>query len=532
MDYDHQITHHIKMPKLIIDNRKIEVEPGSTLLDAARKLGIDIPTLCFLEEYQPSTSCLVCVVKVNNRLVPSCATIAKEGMEVESETDEVHQARRTALELLLSDHVGDCIAPCHSICPAQMNIPLMIRQIAAGKLREAIATVKEHIALPAVLGRICPAPCENGCRRGVYDNPVSICLLKRYVADADLSSENPYLPSCKPKNGKRVAIVGAGPTGLSAAYYLLQEGYACTLFDEHEKPGGMLQYGVPEDKLLRDVLDAEIGLIEKLGAEFQMKTKVGEHISLKALQRDYDAILIAIGELKGGDADLLRIQATANRIQIDRDTFKTSLKSVFAGGNATRRRNKMAVRSVADGKAAAVSIDQYLSGFPVTGHHKPFTVRIGKLAEDEIQKFMVGVSKSGRVTPSSASTLSRQFSDEEAHTEALRCLHCDCRKAHNCKLKDYSDIYKANPNRYKGDRRLFEQYTQHPEVIYEPGKCITCGLCIQTVSESSKALGLTFIGRGFDVRVGVPFNRSIEEGLREAADRCVAACPTGALAFK
>jgi len=523
------------MLKLMIDNHEVEVEPGSTLLKAALKLGIDIPTLCFREGCQPSTSCLVCLVKVKERLVPSCATLAEEGMEVESETDEIHEARKTALELLLSDHLGDCIAPCHSICPAQMNIPLMIRQIADGKFRDSISTVKEHIALPAVLGRICSAPCEKGCRRGVYDSPVSICLLKKYVADIDLASEKPYLPPCKPKNEKRVAIVGAGPTGLAAAYYLLQEGYACVLFDEHEEPGGMLQYGVDEDQLPRDVLDAEIRLIDKLGVEFRMKTLVGENPSLKDLQRDYDAVLIAMGAIEDGDAKQLGIQTSASGVRVDRNTLQTNLKGVFAGGGAIRRKSRMAVRSVADGKATAISIDQYLSGLPVTGPHEPFTVHIGKLAEGEIQRFMV--------TPCSGETLSRHFSDDDAHAEALRCLHCDCRKADNCKLRDYAEIYKANPNRYKGERRLFEQYVQpvaqrgdkaevHFSVIYEPGKCIVCGLCIQIASDAGEPLGLTFIGRGFDVRVGVPFDRSIAEGLQKVADRCVAACPTGALAFK
>jgi len=280
------------MPKLTIDNREVEIEPGGTILQAARKLGIDIPTLCFNEECQPSTSCMVCVVKLKREgaarggFVPSCATIAEDGMEVESETDEVHKARRVALELLLSDHLGDCIAPCQRICPAGMNIPLMLRQIAADELPEAIITVKRDIALPAVLGRICPAPCERGCRRGTYDNPVSICLLKRYVADVDLASESPYLPACKPGNGKRAAIVGAGPAGLAAAYYLLQEGYECLIFDDHEKPGGMLRYGVPEDRLPREVLDAEIGIIENLGAKFRMNTHIGESTSIADLQND------------------------------------------------------------------------------------------------------------------------------------------------------------------------------------------------------------------------------------------------------
>lgn len=525
------------MPNLIIDNREIYVESGCTLLDAVRKLGMDIPTLCFREGCQPSTSCMVCVVKVNNRFVPSCATIAKEGMEVESETNEVHQARRTALELLLSDHVGDCIAPCHSICPAQMNIPKMIRQITEGRLQSAIITVKKDIAMPAVLGRICPAPCEKGCRRGRYDEPVSICLLKRYVADVDLASEEPYLPPCKPQNGKTVAIVGAGPTGLAAAYYLLQKGYACVFFDEHENPGGMLRYAVPEDKLPHDVLSAEIEIIEQLGAEFRMQTTIGEDLSLEALRRDYNAVLIAIGVPNS----IERTKSGIGKIQVDKKTMQTNLEGVFAGGNVIRRRNKMAVRSVADGKRAAIAIDEYIcderaSDFDPETLPRPFTVHIGKLEEGEIERFMDDVSENGRVNPLDGGYSG--FSDDEAHAESLRCLHCDCRKADNCKLRIYAASYNADPNRYKGERRLFEQQAQKSNqarnsgIIYEPGKCIDCGICIQITSSADEELGLTFIGRGFDVRVGVPFNRTISEGLRQVAEQCVNACPTGALSFR
>ncbi|MHC4369871.1 MAG: 2Fe-2S iron-sulfur cluster-binding protein, partial [Planctomycetota bacterium] len=194
------------MAKLTIDNREVEVANGATILDAAGKLGIDIPTLCFLTGCKPSTSCMVCVVEVEGfaSLVPACATVATEGMKVRSDCEQVHEARKAALELLLSDHVGDCLGPCHTICPAQMNIPLMIRQIAAGELADAIATVKKDIALPAVLGRICPKPCERGCRRASLDDAVSICLLKRYVADVDLDSDKPYSPACKRKSGRSV----------------------------------------------------------------------------------------------------------------------------------------------------------------------------------------------------------------------------------------------------------------------------------------------------------------------------------------
>jgi NADPH-dependent glutamate synthase beta subunit-like oxidoreductase len=543
------------MPKLTIDNREVEVDSGATILDAAEKLGIEIPTMCFLKGHKASTSCMVCLVKVEglDGFVPSCGTIARDGMRVESDSEDVRQARRAALELLLSDHLGDCIGPCQITCPARMNIPLMIRQIAAGKLRDAIATVKKDIALPAVLGRICPKPCERACRRVAFDEAVSICLLKRYVADLDLQSAKPYLPACKPRQGKRVAIVGAGSAGLAAAYYLQQDGFPCTLFDEHESAGGGLRYAVSEEQLPRDVLDKEIALIEKLGVQFQGQTRIGTALPMEDLRSDFDAVFIAVGELKEGVPEWMGLETGPNGIAINAKTYETNLAGVFAGGDAVRKR-RLTVRAVADGKEAAVSIGQYLSGRLITGATRAFNTHIGKLKDGEIEKFIAGASKSPRVTPAQKGY---GFTDEQARKEAARCLHCDCRKAQTCKLRQYAYDYGARPARYKGERRAFVQHVQSrtncrlgkdsalPEVqvggsgsigagdvIYEPGKCIDCGLCIQIASEAGETLGLTFIGRGFNVRVAVPFGRSIAEGLKRVAGQCVAACPTGALAFK
>lgn len=518
------------MPKIAIDNQQVEVADGATILDAAGKLGIEIPTLCFLEGFTPGTSCMVCLVKVKGwgALVPACATRAEEGMEVESETDEVREARRAALELLLGDHLGDCEAPCQVACPAHMNIPAMIRQIAAGRLRDAIITVKQDIALPAVLGRICPAPCEKACRRGSRDEAVSICLLKRYAADVDLASARPHLPQCAPSRGKNVAIVGAGPTGLSAAYYLLQAGYACTLLDDHQAPGGMLRYGVAEDKLPRDVLDAEIAVIRKLGAEFRMGVKVGGGRSLEDLGKDFDAVLVAAGEVKDDPSNTFGLKSGARGIQIGHKTYRASAEGVFAGGGAVGR-GRMAVRAVADGKAAAVCIDQYLTGARVAAPKRPFSTHVGRLKEGEAEAFMVGVSPGARVHPSGGGA---GFADEQARAEARRCLHCDCRKPDTCKLRKYAESFGARAGRFRGERRLFQQYAEHPELIYEPGKCISCGLCIKIAAAAGEPFGLTFIGRGFNMRVAVPFGRDLAEGLGDAAGDCVRGCPTGALAFK
>ena len=163
-----------------IDGKIISVSRDKTILDVARDLGYKIPTMCYLDAHEHFPSCLICIVKDRNngKLIPSCTTKVQESMDIITRDDEVIEARKTALELLLSDHVGDCEAPCQTNCPAYMDIPLMNRLLAAGRVEEALRVVKKDIALPAVLGRICPAPCERACHRRSVDEPVSICKLK------------------------------------------------------------------------------------------------------------------------------------------------------------------------------------------------------------------------------------------------------------------------------------------------------------------------------------------------------------------
>ena len=116
--------------------------------------------------------------------------------------------------------------------------------------------------------------------------------------------------------------------------------------------------------------------------------------------------------------------------------------------------------------------------------------------------------------------------------EAARCLHCDCLQARDCKLRDYGREYGASTAKYHSERRHFTRDASHPAVVYEPGKCIDCGICVQIASREKKALGLAFVGRGFEVRVAVPFNETLADGLADVARECALACPTGALAVK
>ncbi len=283
---------------LTIDGRAVTVEKGTTLLGAARSIGIEIPTLCHVEGLEPSASCFLCCVQVEGypRLSPACAMPASEGMVVRTDSDDIRATRRMALELLLSDHAGDCIAPCSAGCPAGLDVAAYVYEIAAGKLDRAMEVIYERLSLPGALGRICPRLCEQNCRRCDYDHEgLAIAALHRYATDRNLAGEAPVGPTPSESSGKKVAIIGAGPAGLTAAFYLQQRGHACTLFDAHDEPGGMLRYGIPEYRLPRRALDDEVRVIERLGARFRMGRRWGPDFHLADLQAEYDAVFVGIG---------------------------------------------------------------------------------------------------------------------------------------------------------------------------------------------------------------------------------------------
>ncbi|MFC1650118.1 2Fe-2S iron-sulfur cluster-binding protein, partial [Candidatus Latescibacterota bacterium] len=512
-----------------INDRSVSVAEGSTILDAAVKLGIHIPTLCHINGCTPNTTCMICTVHELNRdsLILSCVMPAEDGMRIETDNEKVRESRKDTLDLLLSEHVGDCEAPCRRICPAGMNIPLMIRQIKENDLEKAIITVKKDIALPAVLGRICPAPCENGCNRKYYDSPVSICALKRFAADIDLSEESPYRPETKPHSVKKAAIIGAGPAGLSAAYYITRFGHDCTVFDSNAKPGGLLRDGVPDDKLPKSVLDAEIEQILALGVKMRQEQTLGRDFSMDDLRDEFDAVVIAFGKT---DENLIAgsgIDCTSRGITVDRNTYETSAEGIFAGGNAVSE-GKMAIRSAAHGKFIAHSVDQYLTGSTVTGAPQKFNSVMGKLQAGETNEFIKEADESDRIAPDGG--FESGYSHDEAVKESGRCFHCDCRKPESCRLRQYSDEYGAEQKRYKfGERKPFEKIVQHELVIFEHGKCIKCNICVEITKKAGEKFGFTFAGRGFNVRLIVPFNESLENGLMKTAKECIKSCPTGAL---
>lgn len=495
-------------------------------MKAAENMGIEVPNLCWHDDLEHLTSCMLCLVKDNSngKLFPSCSVKATDGLEITTDDDEINEARQTALELLLSEHVGDCEAPCHIGCPAHMNIPLMNRLIAAGKFDESLTVVKRDIALPAVLGRICPAPCEGACHRRTVDEAVSICLLKRFVGDEGKEPEKQVAED----TGKKVAVIGAGPAGLAAAYYLQLKGVQVSLFDKNEKAGGLLRSEIDEERLPNEVLDKEIEAILNTGVKFQGGKQISSG-EFAAMQKDFDAVIIATGKVEE-ESDKYGLKAHPKGINVDRNTYQTSIENVFAIGNVLRS-SKLAVRSVGQGKEVSFSVLQYLNNQELKGEPRIFNSRFGRLVQEEYSEYLKESNDKKRQFPSTGGNTG--FSKEEAIAEAERCLHCDCRAIDNCKLRDYSEMYNVNQRRFKtSERRNIKKYMNHGSVVYEPGKCIRCGICVRLTEKYTEKFGFTYIGRGFDVEIGVPFNEALENGLTETAKKVADGCPTGAISLK
>jgi formate dehydrogenase major subunit len=675
------------MIRLTIDGRPIAVEPGTTVLAAAEWLGIRIPTMCHVKGIEPAASCFICAVQIEGRrtLSPSCAMPSAEGMVVHTNTEDVRKARKMALELLLSDHAGECEAPCAARCPAGLDIPGFVWGIASGDARRAMETISERLALAGSLGRVCPRLCEQECRRCDLDQGLTIGALHRWAADVDGSGAEPFVPRRAPASGKRVAIVGAGPAGLAAAYYLQQKGHDCTLFDAHPQPGGMLRYGIPEYRLPKQALDSEIAAVRELGAGFRMNARWGADFTLGELRKQHDAVFIAIGaqgaqglrcpgeeqaisgigfleqvasgsppeigkdvivvgggntamdcartairlgarvrvfyrrtrqempclmeEVEGAEAEGVHIEylvapvrlersnagvtLTCQRMELgepdasgrrrpvavkgsefavecsavigatgqsveralaereglhvtdwgiaaDAHTMATSLAGVFAGGDAVLGAD-LAVRAVAAGRMAAASIHQYLSGEPVTGEPVHAAIAMHPVDDAERAAIFRAIEQAPRVRlpeipmerrVSSFDEVEGRLSEDDAKRESQRCMTCGCRKSDCCTIRSLATEYGADIYRYAGVRRRFSQDNSHPDITYEPGKCISCDACVRIAAAAGEELGLTMVGRGFDVRVAVPFDKPLSEGLLKTAARCAQACPTGALALR
>ena len=188
----------------------------------------------------------------------------------------------------------NALVPCRNTCPLGTDVPRYIRLIAEGKFGEAAAVIREKTPLPSVLGRVCFHVCETECRRGQLNDPIAICALKRFAIEHDTGIWQSKI-AVTPVTGKKVAIIGSGPTGLTAAYYLARNGHSAIVLEESSELGGMLRQGIPEYRLPREIFDKDLEHISNAGVKFKTNVSVGQDLTINDLQREYDAIFISIG---------------------------------------------------------------------------------------------------------------------------------------------------------------------------------------------------------------------------------------------
>lgn len=501
------------MPRVTIDGIPVEVEAGATLLTAARACGVHIPTLCHRDGLEHNSACMVCVVAVEGqkRLLPACSATALEGMQVRTTGADIQRARRMAVELLLGDHAGDCEGPCRLACPAGFDAPGFLRMLARGDVSGAAELAGRGLLLPVTLGQICPAPCQRACRRAEHDSPLAIRELHCHVGGSSAASAG----AC---SGRSVAVVGGGPAGLAAAYELRLRGHACTIFEAGAELGGGLLGAAAEGRLSRELVRAEIAGLALSGVRVECGRRIGGE-ELARLQTEYDGVILACG----ADAELASVSGVARAESAEGQAAHTAL---FVAGAMAGAAGRMAVRAIAQGREAARALERYLAGVK-TVQPRPVNVRMGRVDAQEMALFLrCADARSGQVDEQG-----RRAGTDLAQ-EAGRCLHCDCRARSDCRLRAVAQELGASPSAYRGERRKFELDTSHPQIVFEPGKCITCGLCIQVARREGERLGHTFIGRGFAVRVGPPFSALVDEALAFAGGACVAVCPTGALTMR
>lgn len=674
----------MEMINLTINGKKITAPAGSTILEAARSNGIYIPTLCYDEAVEVYGACGLCVVEAEGvaKLLRSCSAKAADGMVIHTESERVVKSRKIAMELLMSAHDGDCIAPCQLACPANTDCQGYVGLIANGRFDDALKLIKDKIALPASIGRVCPHPCEKACRRAKVEEPINIAQLKAFAADLDLKGDT-YLPEIAKSTGKKVAIVGGGPAGLTAALYLRTKGHEVTVFDMMDKMGGMLRYGIPQYRLPKEVLDSEISVIEKTGVRLVNNVKFGKDITLDMLKSVNDAVILAPGAWKStpmrvkgedingvyGGIDFLRSVIQGKSVEIgdrvavcgggntamdacrtavrlgakevyviyrrteqempaeemeikeskeegviykfltnpveihgengkvcgmtlqlmelgepdasgrrrpvamegkteylpvdsvimaigqkldptdfsgvqltergtilaDEDTFETSIKGVFAIGDATNKGASIAIDAIGEADKCVKVVDAYLKGEEID-----FTPKyISKRDEDridvsgkEVQPRTVAKVLDADNRKNNFDEVSLGLTMEEAQKEAQRCLECGCREYFKCKLLSVAQRYDINPERFAGE--MPQKYTRDENAFIErnTAKCILCGLCVRSCKEVMDISAIGLLGRGFKTSISPAFALPLDQTKCTNCGLCVKLCPTGALTEK
>lgn len=672
------------MSKLRVNIDGIEVTgyKGQTILQLAMENGIEIPNLCHDNRLKVHGGCGLCVVEVEGapKLLRACATEIADNMVIRTRSERIDQSRKTNLELILANHTGDCKAPCQLACPAETDCQGYVGLIANGEYEEAVNLIKEKLPLPASIGRVCPHPCEEACRRNFLDKPVAIAALKRFVGDIVLKNGSGLKPDIKAPTGKKVAIIGGGPSGLTCAYFLAREGHKPVIYEAMPKAGGMLRYGIPQYRLPKDVLDMEIEIIKQTGVEINTGIRIGKDLSMDYLRDNFDAVYVSIGAWKstgigckgedldgvmggidflvnaaqkkpvklgekvaiiGGGNTAMDAARTAVRlgakkvmviyrrteqempaeelevreareegvefnfllapieiigqngtvskmrcqkmkmgepdasgrrrpvpvegeevtldvdtviaaigqrvdasgleeigltkkgtIQYDEHTFQTSIEGVFAGGDSAAGPG-IAIEAIAQGKKAAGVICGYLEGKIIPLSERFYVKQENLTREDFMDKEVKPRIEARVMEPETRKQnfleVASSYTEEEAKTEAERCMECGCGDVFECKLLSYANQYNVEGDKFFGVKKETDYEDQHPFIDRNPAKCVLCDLCVRTCSEVTGITALCVAERGFYTVVKTPFGIQLKDTDCISCGQCVSVCPVGAL---
>lgn len=382
---------------LNINGDEIVAEEGLTILEVAKRSDITIPTLCHIKGKPSDKPCNICVVEVEGQeqLMRSCVTLAKEGMVIQTESDDVVKHRQERLATISETHFGDCKAPCNLTCPGQINVQGYIAHVAKGEYEEALRVVMDRNPVPFSVGRVCPRFCETRCRRILIDEPVSINHLKRFVADWCMEHEiDLKIPKDKP-TGKRIAVIGGGPAGLTASWFLAKKGHEVTIFEAAPKLGGNLRYGFPDYKIPKEIVDYEINAIMRMGINVRLSQRWGTDFTLQDLKdMGFDATFIGVGAIVDVPFDVpctdkAHVYTAANYLRMINEGRELDLgkKAAVVGGNNIAME---VARSL-----LRQGVEQVTVVYPRARLEMPANQRNVKEAETEGIQFLLMASPSG-----------------------------------------------------------------------------------------------------------------------------------------
>lgn len=678
--------------KVTVNGKEMEVYDGLTILQALLQEGVHVPHLCYdIRLTRANGNCGLCEVELENgaRNVKSCQTPVKAGMVITTTSARLEAYRKIRLEQLLSDHNADCVAPCVMTCPANIDIQTYLLQVEAGNFEAAVRVIKDRNPFPVVCGRVCPHPCEAQCRRNLVDKPVAINHVKRFAADWDMARETPWVPRRAAPTGRKIAVVGAGPSGLAAAYYSAINGHDVTVFERHSEPGGMMRYGIPEYRLPKATLDREIGIIRELGVKIVCGKNLGTHLRLEDLQHDFDAVYLAIGswratplqiegensegvwlginflerivkgdDLKLGDTVVVigggntaidcartalrkgakhvklvyrrtrgempaqayeveealhegvemifltapsRITVAGKRkqlhcikmtlgepdrsgrrrpvpvegsdfvieastiigaigqstntqflyndlpvklnkwgdIEINGRTMQASVDKVFAGGDCVTGPATV-IQAVGAGRRAAEAMDSFLQKGYVREENPNYNCSRGSLEDLPRWEFEEMPRLERAVMPAIPQEERRKgfrevetgLSEEAARAEARRCLRCGCSERFTCDLRLEARAHNVEFKAPVHERPYFPTVDDHPFIVRDHNKCISCGRCIAACAEIEGPDVLSYYLKHGRMLVGTRSGLPLQDTDCVSCGQCVNACPCGALDYR